>query len=124
MFILFLFLGGRTQTDNSLPLLWQLEVCPPGMFAQVKLNQCLNVSKCLIVNLYLLHAFCCRWIKSSDIKKCELCKFTFVMQSKVLMFIHKAALLHVVPQCRLHTKVPHLHNLHNYVELGSIRQHL
>ena len=24
-----------------------------------------------------------RWIKSSDIKKCELCKFTFVMQSKV-----------------------------------------
>ena len=51
MFILFLSLGGRTQTDNSLPLLWQPQVCPPGMFAQVKLNQCLNVSKCWIVNL-------------------------------------------------------------------------
>ena len=24
-----------------------------------------------------------RWIKSSDIKKCELCKFTFLMHSKV-----------------------------------------
>ena len=28
-----------------------------------------------------------RWIKSSDIKRCELCKFPFVMQSKVEIII-------------------------------------
>lgn len=35
-------------------------------------------------SLKFVHQDCLhRWIKSSDIKKCELCKFTFLMQSKV-----------------------------------------
>ena len=35
-----------------------------------------------------------RWIKSSDIKKCELCKFTFVMQSKVKRHLQKSFFNH------------------------------
>lgn len=35
-------------------------------------------------SLKFVHQDCLhRWIKSSDIKRCELCKFTFLMQSKV-----------------------------------------
>ena len=35
-------------------------------------------------SLKFVHQECLhRWIKSSDIKRCELCKFTFLMQSKV-----------------------------------------
>jgi len=35
-------------------------------------------------SLKFVHQECLhRWIKSSDIKRCELCKFTFIMQSKV-----------------------------------------
>ena len=36
-------------------------------------------------SLKFVHQECLhRWIKSSDIKRCELCKFTFIMQSKVI----------------------------------------
>ena len=37
-----------------------------------------------------------RWIKSSDIKRCELCKFPFVMQSKVIHYHHLAFLMIII----------------------------
>ena len=67
--------GWRTQADNPLPLLRKSEVCSPGLSPQVRKVFLSKTSQPL---------FCFRWIKSSDIKKCELCKFTFLMQSKVI----------------------------------------
>ena len=37
----------------------------------------------IMLMMMLLQECLQRWIKSSDIKRCELCKFPFVMQSKV-----------------------------------------
>ena len=53
-------------------------------------------------SLKYVHQDCLqRWIKSSDIKRCELCKFTFILQSKVgnilninLIFLFQHQLLH------------------------------
>ena len=37
-------------------------------------------------SLKYVHQDCLqRWIKSSDIRRCELCKYTFTMESKVRM---------------------------------------
>ena len=55
------------------------------IISMVQAGEAPLVSPCFCCgSLKFVHQDCLqRWIKSSDIKRCELCKFPFIMQSKV-----------------------------------------